>query len=147
MYSQKGIVNFGREVSHYQQSNYFDNSFQRSSTCACGAPQLSKSTHLGNLVIIGPSSARATDRPYAPEAHQDKITQSTGMATEMQRKKITWPPGLLEGKKNKTKNKQTNKVLSFSTLFFMFTIALITEEVLGRRISLEENHSGENERQ
>ena len=69
------------------------------------------------------------------------------MATEMQRKKITWPPGLLKRKKSKTKNKQTNKVLPFWTLFFMFTITLITEEVLGRRISLEENHSGENERQ
>ena len=120
MYSQKGIVNFGREVSHYQQSNYFDNSFQRSSTCACGAPQLSKSTHLGNLVIIGPSSARATDRPSAPEAHQDKITQSTGMATEMQRKKITWPRGLLERKK-KTKQK-TNKQspVFFDVIFYVY---------------------------
>ena len=55
------------------------------------------------------------------------------MATQMQRKKIAWPPGLLERKK-------ANKVVSFSTLLLMFTPSYITEKELGRRISLEEKH-------
>ena len=65
------------------------------------------------------------------------------MATEMQRKKITWPPGFLKRKKKK----QTNKVLSFSTLFFYVYNHVDNRESARRRISLEENHSGENERQ
>ena len=44
------------------------------------------------------------------------------MATQMQRKKIAWPLGLLERKKN--------KVVSFSTLFLMFTLTWITEKEL-----------------
>ena len=52
------------------------------------------------------------------------------MATQMQRKKIALPPGLLERKK-------PNKVVSFSTLFFMFTLTWKTEKELGRRISLD----------
>ena len=55
------------------------------------------------------------------------------MATQMQRKKIAWRPGLLERKKK-------NKVVSFSTLFLMFRLTWITEKELGRRISLEEKH-------
>ena len=51
-------------------------------------------------------------------------------------------------KEKKQKKQKTNKQSPvFFDLFFMFTITLITEEVLGRRISLGENHSGENERQ
>ena len=42
-------------------------------------------------------------------------------------KKITWPPGLLERKNN-------NKVVSFSALFFMFTLTWITEKELERVI-------------
>ena len=34
-----------------------------------------------------------------------KITQSTGMATQMQRKKIAWPPGLLEREKKKQQSR------------------------------------------
>ena len=49
------------------------------------------------------------------------------MATEMQRKKITWPPCFLKRKKT---NKQTKSCL-FRRYFFMFTITLITEKVLG----------------
>ena len=45
------------------------------------------------------------------------------MATQMQRKEIAWPPGLLERKNN-------NKVVSFSTLFLMFTLTWITEKEL-----------------
>ena len=47
------------------------------------------------------------------------------MATQMQRKEIAWPPGLLERKNN-------NKVVSFSTLFLMFTLTWITEKELER---------------
>ena len=42
-------------------------------------------------------------------------------------KKIAWPPGLLERKNN-------NKVVSFSTLFLMFTLTWITEKELERVI-------------
>ena len=64
--------------------------------------------------------------PSAPQAYQCKIIQSTGMATQMQLKvfniwkEIVWPPRLLERK--------NNKVVSFSTLFFMFTLSWITEK-------------------
>ena len=70
---------------------------------------------------------RPPDRPSAPQAYQCKKIQSTGMATQMQRKKIAWPPGLLERKSN-------NKDLSFSTLFLMFTLTWITEKELERVI-------------
>ena len=40
------------------------------------------------------------------------------MATQMQ---LIWPPGLSERKNN-------NKVVSFSALFFMFTLTWITEK-------------------
>ena len=33
-------------------------------------------------------TVRSTDRPTAPQAHQYKITQSTGMATQMQLKNM-----------------------------------------------------------
>ena len=46
------------------------------------------------------------------------------MATQMQ---LIWPPGLLERKNN-------NKVVSFSALFFMFTLTWITEKELERVI-------------
>ena len=42
-------------------------------------------------------------------------------------KEITWLPGLLERKNN-------NKVVSFSALFFMFTLTWITEKELERVI-------------
>ena len=40
-------------------------------------------------------------------------------------KEITWLPGLLESKNN-------DKVVSFSALFFMFTLMWITEKELER---------------
>ena len=49
------------------------------------------------------------------------------MATQMQLKVLTWSPGLLERKNN-------NKVVSFSALFFMFTLTWITEKELERVI-------------
>ena len=42
-------------------------------------------------------------------------------------KDITWPPGLLQRKNN-------NKVVSFSVLFFMFTLTWTTEKELERVI-------------
>ena len=50
--------------------------------CACGAPELSKSTHFrkfGNHVTaLCPTDQRPTDRrPSVPQAYQCKITQST----------------------------------------------------------------------
>ena len=58
---------------------------------------------LENLVITWPYTARATDRPSPPQAHQYKITQSTGLATQIQQEKIAWPPGLLERKKKQSR--------------------------------------------
>ena len=49
------------------------------------------------------------------------------MATQIQLKVLTWPPGLLERKNN-------NKVVSFSALFFIFTLTWITEKELERVI-------------
>ena len=49
------------------------------------------------------------------------------MATQVQLKVLTWPPGLLERKNN-------NKVVSFSALFFVFTLTWITESKLERVI-------------
>ena len=54
----------------------------------------------------------------------------------MQRKKIAWPPGLLEKEREK---KQQIRVV-FDVFFLMFTLTWITEKELGRRISLEEKH-------
>ena len=39
------------------------------------------------MVITCPYTARSADRLSAPQAHQYKITQSTGMSTQMQLKK------------------------------------------------------------
>ena len=47
------------------------------------------------------------------------------MATQTLWKEITWPPGLLEEKKTK---------VSFSALFFMFTLTWTTEKELERVI-------------
>ena len=49
------------------------------------------------------------------------------MATKMQLKVLTWLPGILERKNNK-------KVVSFSALFFIFTLTWITEKELERVI-------------
>ena len=54
------------------------------------------------------------------------------MATQMQLKVLIWPPGLLERKNN-------DKVVSFSALFFMFTLTWITEKELERVIENKED--------
>ena len=51
------------------------------------------------------------------------------MATQMQRKKIAWPPGGLEREK-----KTTTKSCLFWRYFFMFTLTWITEKELERVI-------------
>ena len=56
------------------------------------------------------------------------------MATQMQLKKIAWPPGLLERKKQQ----QQSRV--FLTLFLMFRLTWTTEKEPGRRISLKDKH-------
>ena len=77
-----------------------------------------------------------SDRPsFAPQAHQYNVTQSTGMATQMQRQKIACPPELLVIKTTTTTTKSC-----LSTLFLMFALMRITEKELGRRISLEEKN-------
>ena len=54
------------------------------------------------------------------------------MTTQMQLKVLTWPPELLERKNNA-------KVVSFSALFFMFTLTWITEKELERVIEKKGN--------
>ena len=52
---------------------------------------MKQSTHprkFGNHVTVHQPPARPSDRPSAPQAYQCKITQSTGMATQMQLKVI-----------------------------------------------------------
>ena len=77
-------------------------------------------------------TGRPPDRPSAPLAHQYKITQSSGMATQMQLEVLVqgnrMAAGLLEREKN------NNKFVSFSTLFSMFTLTWITEKGLERVI-------------
>ena len=54
---------------------------------ASGVPWVRKWSNLPireNLVITWPYTARPRDRPSAPQAYQCKISQSTGMATQMQ---------------------------------------------------------------
>ena len=46
-----------------------------------------KSSHprkFGNHVTVHRPTSRPSDRPSAPQVYQCKITQSTGMATQMQ---------------------------------------------------------------
>ena len=78
-----------------------------------------------NLVIMWPY----TDRPSAPQAYQSKITQSAGMATQMQLKilflkEITWPHGRLERKTttNWTSFWTTTNEISFWNKMFLCSI-------------------------
>ena len=94
---------------------------------------------LENLVITCPYTARSVDRLSAPQAHQCKITQSTGMSTQMQLKKIAWLPGLL-------KREKTNKVLSFFDVIFDVYTHVDNRDRARETISLEKKtwkfHSG-----
>ena len=70
-----------------------------------------------------------TDRPSAPQAYQSKITQSAGMATQMQLKilflkEITWPHGRLERKTttNWTSFWTTTNEISFWNKMFLCSI-------------------------
>ena len=67
-------------------------------------------------------TARPTVRPH----HKNNSINKYGNPNAAQGfiwKEITWPPGLLEKEKN-------IKVVSFSALFFMFTLTWITEKEL-----------------
>ena len=55
----------------------------------------------------------------------------------MQRKKVAWPPGLLE-----RNNNNNNKVVSFSMLSLMFTLTWMTEEELKRVKTKDTNFVG-----
>jgi len=55
------------------------------------------------------------------------------MATQMQRKKIAWPPGRLE-----RKNKQQQSRV-FLTLFLMFRLTWTTEKDLGDEFRWKKN--------
>ena len=85
---------------------------------------------------------RASDRLSAPQAYQCKISQSTGMGTEMQLKVF------LEGNHMVARTFRKKKVMSFSALFFMCTLTWITEKELERVIenSLEEKHGNSKRR-
>ena len=89
-----------------------------------GAPWVRKCGELPiqeNLVITWPYTERASDRPSAPQVYQCKITQSTGTATQMRLKVLF-------------RRKNNNKVVSFSALFFMFTLTWTTAKELERVI-------------
>ena len=87
-----------------------------------GAPQLRKCGNLRireNLVTTRPYTERASDRPSAPQAYQCKITQSTGMATQMQ------IPNYLEGNhmaaQTFRKKKEQQSRVFFSIIFNVYT--------------------------
>ena len=67
---------------------------------------------------------RASDCPSALQGYQCKITQSTGMATQMHLK-------VIYGRKSQGRP-DNNKVMSSSALFFVFTLTWITEKELER---------------
>ena len=93
---------------------------------------------LENLVITWPYTARATDRPPAPQAHQYKIILLSGMATQMQRKKIAWPPGLLERKKKQ----QQQSCILFGVIFNVYTHMDNTERARETNLLTWKFHSG-----
>ena len=100
-----------------------------SATVSSASPTLILQKFGNHVTVHCPS-----DRPsFAPQAHQYNVTQSTGMATQMQRMKIACPPELLVIKTTTTKSR-------LSTLFLMFTLMRMRKKELGRRISLEEKH-------
>ena len=105
-----------------QHSNHYSGALAREARS--GAPWVRKCGKLPiqeNLVITWPYTERASDRPSAPQAYQCKITQSTGMATQMRLKVLF----------RRTNN---NIVVSFSALFFMFTLTWTREKELERVI-------------
>ena len=93
-----------------------------------GAPR-----KFGNHVSVHRVSERASDRPSVRTIGipmKNNSINRYGNPNAIQGyiwKEITWPPGLLERKNN-------NKVVSFSALFFMFTLTWITEKELERVI-------------
>ena len=95
-----------------------------------GAPQLSKSI-LENLVITCPYTARWADRLSAPQAHQCKITQSTGMSTQMQLKKNRMTARTFKERKNQ------QSLVFFDVIFDVYTHVDNREK---RRILQEEKH-------
>ena len=88
-----------------------------------------------NLVITWPYTDRPTESLFAPKVYQWKIIQSIGMATEMQLK-------VLFGKKSHGpvrldfRKKKQRKVVSFSMLFFMFTLMWITKNKTPKVVSV-----------
>ena len=94
------------------------------------------------ILLVTWPYVRPTTRPSAPQARQYKITQSTGMATQMQlkvlfgRKSYGRPDFQIE-RERKKKTTKKNKVGSFSTLFLIFTLTWITEKELERVIENE----------
>ena len=92
------------------------------------------------------ASDRASDRPSAPQAYQCKMTQSTGMGTQMLPLKNS--RFYLEGNHMAARTFRQKKVVSFSVLFFMCTLTWITEKELERVIknSKEEKHDNSKRR-
>ena len=87
------------------------------------------SRKFGNHQTVHRPTDRPTDRPRVLRNHRHCNPKATqGFIW----KEIAWPPGLLERKNN-------NKVVSFSTLFFMFTLTWITEKELERVIENKRN--------
>ena len=74
------ITHFSRLTSYRCIAKKTPNIMISGAPRACGAPKLSKSTHLrkfGNHVSVHRPTERPSDRPSTPQAYQCKITQST----------------------------------------------------------------------
>ena len=62
---------------------------------------------------------QASDHPSAPQAYQCKITQSTGMATQMQLKVLFGRK--LHGRQTFKKKKQQQSRVFFGVIFYVYT--------------------------
>ena len=101
----------------------------------CGRSPIAKetwqSTHLrkfGNHLTEHRASEQASYRSAAPQVYQCERIQTIGMASQMHKRFY------LEGNHMAARTFRKKKVVSFSALFFMFTLTWITEKELERVI-------------
>ena len=89
------------------------------------------------ILVVTRPYVRPNARPSAPQAHQCEITQSTGMATQMQLKVLFGKKS--HGRSDFWREKTTRKSSLISTLFLMFTLTWTTEKELVRVIEGKED--------
>ena len=108
---------------------------------ACGAPQLSNSTHprkFGYHVTVHRQSDRPSVRPHHRNTNIKLVNQQVQQPNCSGRKSHDRPEFYREREREKKQNKK--KFVFFNVILILITLTWITEEELGRRISLEEKH-------